>query len=108
MGCYSSIFQYGSSSKDSDNLNSFRPISLLNSDYKIITKLLANRLNPIAHQLINSYQNGFIADRQLSTNTHFLIDALEFFNSKQIPTHIFFLDAEKAFDLVNWESIFYI
>lgn len=47
--------------KDNPNLPSdFRPISLCNVCYKIITKILANRLKSIIHKIVGTEQNGFI------------------------------------------------
>jgi predicted site-specific integrase-resolvase len=44
----------------------FRPISLLNFMQKIFSKLLANRLQPIIHQLITSTQTGFMKRRNIN------------------------------------------
>lgn len=46
----------------------FRPISLCNSSYKIIAKLLAHRLKPIMGDLVDKYQNAFVQGRQMTDN----------------------------------------
>jgi len=46
-------------------VNDFRPISLLNSSVKLVTKLLANRLQPLITKLIHANQYGFIKSRTI-------------------------------------------
>ena len=41
----------------------FKPITLLNTDYKIVMRIWANRLGPILNQIISHHQKGFILDR---------------------------------------------
>ena len=49
-----------------DSPNKFKPISLCNVVYKIITKVIANRLKPILPSLISPEQLGFVEGRQIS------------------------------------------
>lgn len=46
----------------------FRPISLCNTSYKILAKLLANRIKPLLNRLISSPQGGFVEDRHILDN----------------------------------------
>jgi hypothetical protein len=48
--------------------NWWRPLSLINADAKLFTKLLANRFYKVLHLLINPYQTGFMPDRPISEN----------------------------------------
>jgi hypothetical protein len=50
------------------SLNRFRPISLCNISYKILSKIIANRLNPLLSSLILPNQGGFVAGRQIWDN----------------------------------------
>lgn len=54
--------------KDATDCTSYRPISLLNTDHKIITAIIANRLKEIIPDIINSDQCGFIPGQLLSDN----------------------------------------
>lgn len=55
--------------KDPSILDNYRPIALLNSDYKIFTKILASRLSRIIPKLINRDQVGFVPGRHSGDNT---------------------------------------
>ena len=47
------------------NINDFRPISLLGSVYKLLSKVLANRLRMVLDNLISETQNSFVGGRQI-------------------------------------------
>uniref|UniRef100_A0A803KCY8 Reverse transcriptase domain-containing protein n=1 Tax=Xenopus tropicalis TaxID=8364 RepID=A0A803KCY8_XENTR len=89
--------------KDPSKCGSYRPIALLNSDLKLFTKILANRLGNMMPKLINPDQVGFIQGRQARDNTRRAIDLIEVINKQHAPALIMSLDAEKAFDRLNWE-----
>ena len=60
--------------KDIRRLRNLRPITLLNVDYKILEKALANRLKTVMTQLINQDQKGFIKGRRISSNIRKILD----------------------------------
>uniref|UniRef100_A0A8C5M1H2 Reverse transcriptase domain-containing protein n=1 Tax=Leptobrachium leishanense TaxID=445787 RepID=A0A8C5M1H2_9ANUR len=80
----------------------FRPISLLNVDVKIYAKIIANRVAELLPGLICSDQVGFIRGRQGPHNTKKLIDLIQVIQTHRLPSVLLALDAEKAFDRVDW------
>ena len=85
----------------------FRPISLINFNYIIISKILSNRFKPILHKIISPTQSAFLKGRSIHDNT---ILAHEVFHSmKQKKGNgglmALKLDMEKAFDSMEWEFL---
>ena len=87
------------------NLKNWRPISLLNVDYKLLSKLLAKRMELILPKLIHTNQTGFISGRYIGQNIRLLSDIMEFSDSKKFPGILLFVDFEKAFDTLEWSFI---
>lgn len=86
---------------------SYRPISLLNSDTKILSKILAKRLENVLRNIVDRDQNGFVKGRQAFPNVRMLFHILHC--KKDSPdTAILSLDAEKAFDRVEWPYLWEI
>ena len=63
---------------------SYRPIALLNIDYKIYTNILANRLEKVLPDLVHPDQSGFIPQRQTHDNLHRLAHLLEKTQKKKV------------------------
>ena len=92
--------------KDSTSLNNWRPISLLNIDYKITTKAIANRMKKVLDILINDSQTGFLKGRYIGENIRTIFETIEHLNDENKPGLIFFADFEKAFDSIDHDFIF--
>lgn len=88
--------------RDEAEPSSFRPIALLNSDIKIFTKLLANRLNKYISSIIHTDQTGFVPNRYSFFNVRRLMNIMYHKYSKSSKVAALCLDAEKAFDQVEW------
>ncbi|KAG7583573.1 hypothetical protein ISN44_As08g030850 [Arabidopsis suecica] len=85
----------------------FRPISLCNIAYKLISKIMADRLKPWLHILISEFQSAFIPGRLITDNiivTHELLHSLRTKKIKS-PFMDLKLDIAKAFDKVEWTYI---
>ena len=87
-------------------LKNWRPISLLNTDYKIIAKLLALRLTNVLPSIIDEDQTGYIRHRYIGQNIRMIEDVCYFTETKNIPGIILSIDFEKAFDTLNWNFMF--
>ena len=93
---------------DHKNIRNWRPISLLNTDYKILSKIIVNRLIPIFENYILPQQCTGLPGRRIE-NIHYNIQSiLEMVNQKNENLAIMSIDFEKAFDKISHQFIFKI
>ena len=86
----------------------FRPISLCNSSYKIISKTLVNKLKGIMGDLVDKYQNAFVPGRQMSDNcfiSHEIINWVKKRKSGNNFAGILKVDLSKAYDRIRWDFV---
>ena len=83
--------------KDSRILKNLRPITLLNTDYKIIEKVLVNRIIPELANIIHQDQKGFLPNRRIAHNIRKIFDVISQID-KDDPAIILQIDFQKAFD----------
>jgi hypothetical protein len=94
--------------KDINYIKNWRPITILNTDYKILTKIMANRIKKVLPNLINPDQTGFVLNRQIGENIRIVYDVMNHCNTNNIEGIMAFLDFEKAFDSISWEFLHYV
>ena len=85
-------------------LDNWRPISLLNTDYKIATKSIAARIAKVLPSLIHEDQSGYIKGRK-GQNIRLIADIIECTKTLDNPGIALFLDFKKAFDSLEWNFI---
>ena len=86
-------------------LSNYRPISLINADVKIITKVLAERLKLALPSIIHPTQTA-VYGRRIDQNIHLVRDLIDIANRDNDTAAFIFLDQEKAFDRVNHKFLF--
>ena len=88
-----------------EKINNWRPISLSNTDVKILTKILAERLKQVLPDIIHLNQSGSIKGRKIGHNIRLIEDILESMDDENL---ILLIDQQKAFDRVEWDWLFYV
>ena len=87
-------------------LKNFRPISLLNVDYKILARIMANRLKFVLPKIISSTQSCCIIGKDISDTVCNIRDIMDLVELDDIEGFLLKLDQEKAFDRAGHEYLF--
>ena len=90
-----------------ETINQFRPITLCNVIYKIVTKVIDQRIRPVLDRIIGPFQSSFMPVRQTSDN---IITTQEIIHSlmkrkSQKKGLIIKIDLEKAYDRISWRFL---
>ena len=95
--------------KDRWDIANYHPITLLNSDYKLYTKILAMRLAMVIHSVVHPDQAGFIPGRQISDQTQLCRTMVDYAEATEENGVIVALDQEKAYDKIAhdylWQAL---
>ncbi|GKU96316.1 hypothetical protein SLEP1_g9566 [Rubroshorea leprosula] len=89
-------------------IEDFRPISLIGSMYKIIAKLLANRIRLVMGSVIGVQQTAFVKDRLLVDGVLVANEVIDEPKRRRKSSFILKLDFEKVFDKVSWSYLNYM
>ena len=91
--------------KDRRYMKNWRPITLLNSTYKIVSGLLAERIKSTLGELIHNDQKGFVQNRFIGENIRLIHDIMTECETDNIQGFMILVDFEKAFDTLDWQFI---
>jgi hypothetical protein len=96
------IFKKG----DAQLLSNYRPMSLMNVDYKILAFCLANRMQTVIKTIINSSQVAYIKGRYIGCNIRLIDDVIDYCETNEKGAVLMMLDFQKAFDSLEWNFLF--
>jgi hypothetical protein len=88
---------------DSRDPRNYRPITLLQVDYKILAKILVARMKKVVNNFVSKEQLGFVPKRLIGEATHLLKLVQAYLEEEGRDGLLLALDWEKAFDRVSWE-----
>ncbi|XP_020420593.1 uncharacterized protein LOC18774736 [Prunus persica] len=91
--------------KESIKVSDFRPISLVTSLYKMVSKVLASRLREVLGSTISSYQSAFVQGRQILDAALIANEVVEESRRLNKSGMVFKIDLEKAYDHVEWRFV---
>ena len=91
--------------KPKEFVENWRPISLLNVDYKILSGTLANRIKNPLQYLISDNQKGFMKNRNISECTRLIYDIIKEMDNRNMEGVLLLIDYQKAFDSIEWSFI---
>lgn len=91
--------------KDRSFLENWRPISLVNVDAKIMSKVLATRIKNVLPDIIHHNQSGFVKDRYIGETVRSIFDLMDYTLNENIPGLMIIIDFHKAFDSVEWNYL---
>ncbi|KAL6336179.1 hypothetical protein AAG906_011061 [Vitis piasezkii] len=88
-----------------EDLGDFRPISLLGGLYKLLAKVLANKLKKVLGKVISADQNAFVRGRQILDASLIANEVVDYRQKRKEKELVCKLDIEKAYDSINWNFL---
>lgn len=82
--------------------SAYRPISLLNLDYKNFTSILVYQMNLVLRNYIHYEQAIFMKNRLVDDSIILLVNLIKMVHTAKFPTLLYFMGANKAFDRIEW------
>ncbi len=92
--------------KGDKKIKNYRPLTMLNTDLKILSKVLANRLKEVMPKIIKTNQAYGVKGRDIADTTISVKDIISYIKEKKLDGYIISLDFEKAFDRVEHQFLF--
>ncbi|CAI5999193.1 unnamed protein product [Closterium sp. NIES-65] len=89
-----------------EQVHNYRPITLLSSCYKVVAKLLANRMKQVLGTVISEEQHRFLPGRRLSDAVSTVADVIEAANNDKEDWYLLMIDFQKVFDSVSRSFLF--
>ena len=89
----------------SEHISKWRPITILNTIYKMVAKALSLRLLPLLNRIIHASQTGFLPERSIFDNIFTFWEAGALAITQKQKLVILLLDFEKAYDRVDWNFL---
>ncbi|CAI7762482.1 unnamed protein product [Closterium sp. NIES-53] len=90
----------------SEQLNNYRPITLLNFTYKVLARVMADRMKSVLHLVISPEQYDFILGRRLSDAVAMVADIIDMAKNHNEDWYLLMVDFQKAFDSVSRDFLF--
>ena len=91
--------------KDTRYVKNLRPITLLNTDYKVIEKAVANKILPALEYIIQKDQRGFMKNRRISVNIRKMLDIIHTAKTENLEAVVLSLDFVKCFDKCSFSIL---
>ena len=91
---------------EAENIKNWRPISLLNTDYKLVSKVLTSRLRKVIGTVVDIDQTCAVPNRSILDNCHLFRNIVDYIKQKNLRTILVSLDLEKAFDKVSHRYLY--
>jgi hypothetical protein len=89
-------------------LSDYRPICLVSSMYKVLSKILAGRLKKVLDKIILKVQSAFLPNRQILDGVLVVNELLDLAKRRKDKCLFFKVDFERAYDTVNWKFLDYM
>lgn len=107
-GCNASFVSLLPKVSNPVNLGDFKPISLIGCYYKIIAKVLAERVKQVISSLIGEVQSAFIGGRSILDGVLIANEVVDYCKRVKQKGLLFKVDFEKAYDCINWDFLFLV